>query len=55
MEIFKKFSGKLRKISLWKKHTGTKKLIEENNTCVCCGDIIPEGSLVCINCMRGAD
>lgn len=25
-------------------------LIEENNTCVCCGKIIPEGFQYCHNC-----
>lgn len=23
--------------------------------CVCCGEIIPEGRQVCINCEKGAD
>ena len=25
---------------------------ENADTCVCCGDVIPEGSHICINCMR---
>ena len=25
-----------------------------DNTCVCCGAIIPEGRMVCPNCERGA-
>lgn len=25
------------------------------NRCVCCGDIIPEGSMVCVSCQRKAD
>lgn len=33
------------------------KLIEDrkNNTCVCCGEIVPEGRMVCPNCERRAD
>ena len=26
--------------------------MEENNTCVCCGEIIPEGRMVCVNCEK---
>lgn len=26
--------------------------MEENNTCVCCGEIIPEGRQICIKCER---
>lgn len=26
-----------------------------DNRCVCCGDIIPEGSMVCVSCQRKAD
>ncbi len=24
-----------------------------DNTCVCCGEIIPEGTMVCYNCING--
>ena len=25
------------------------------NRCVCCGEIIPEGSMVCVTCQRKAE
>lgn len=27
--------------------------MEENNTCVCCGTVIPEGRQVCVSCEIG--
>ena len=29
--------------------------MEENNTCVCCGEVIPEGRMVCVNCEKIVD
>jgi len=29
--------------------------MEENNTCICCGEVIPEGRMVCINCEKIVD
>ena len=26
-----------------------------DNTCVCCGEIIPEGMMVCPGCMEGVE
>jgi len=28
--------------------------MEENNTCICCGEVIPEGRMVCVNCEKKA-
>ena len=36
-------------------HIERKQNIEYENTCVCCGDIIPEGRQVCNNCEKIID